>query len=97
MTPREETQLIYDRVLVDGLSVVDAINEAYEAGREARGPVPGTPEVFRIVNASGYLIPRAYGSKMKRLYPNPGDAKRALQWAPEGARVQAGRVEWEDL
>lgn len=97
MTPREELQLLVDSVLVDGRSVDDAVHQAYLVGLEAARSVLGAPSVFRIVNADGELIPRRSGSEVKRLYPRAGDAKRALQFAPNGAKVQEGRVEWEDV
>lgn len=97
MTPREELQLLVDNVLVDGRGVDDAVHQAYLVGLEAARSVLGEPSVYRIVTEDGELISRRFQSKMKRFYPNVGDAKRALQFAPKGAKVQAGRVEWEDV
>lgn len=98
MTPREELQLLVDSVLMGDCSVDDAVHQAYLVGLEAyRSQILGEPSVWRITDSKGELIPRKYGSEVKRLYPRPGDAKRALQFAPNGAKVQAGRVEWEDV
>lgn len=98
MTPREELEGLAHRYLVDGRSLDDVLGQAYLLGLETyRSQILGEPSVWRIVNAAGHLIPRRFQSKMKRFYPNQGDAKRALQFAPNGAKVQAGRVEWEDI
>lgn len=99
MTPREELQRLADSVRLDLRSVDDAIHQAYLVGLEAyRDQILGAPSVWRIVDSGGDLVSkRRYKSQLKRLYPNQGDAKRALQFAPDGATVQAGRVEWEDI
>lgn len=97
MTPREELQNLAREHRMGGRSLDDVIHLAYLLGLETyRDQILGEPSVWRVA-VNGELMPLRWSSKMKRFYTRASDAKRALQFAPDGAKVQAGRVEWSDI
>jgi hypothetical protein len=83
----------------DGRAVDDLLSKAVITVTFPDDPRPGpAPEVYRLATKDGELIQKpAYYSQVKRFYETPGNARRALQFAPTGAKVQAGRVEWTDI
>lgn len=97
MSPRDELErLAYKHRLGDS-DLDHVLGEAYLLGVETyRDQILGAPSVWRVAVGDD-VMPLSWNSKVKRFYTRVSDARRALQFAPEGAKVQAGRVEWEDV
>lgn len=79
---------------------LDAVlHEAYLLGIQAHWDAikAQAPEVYRLADKDGKLIPPRRWSSVKRFYETVTGARRARQFGPEGCKVQAGRVQWEDV
>lgn len=96
MIPRDELARLAYQCRVGDRDLDHVLGEAYLLGVEAHRDSIGAPSVWRVA-VDGELMPLRWSSKMKRFYTRAADARRALQFAPKGATVQAGRVEWEDV
>lgn len=98
MSYRDELEALA-RGLHEGEHPAEAIHAAYLLGIEAYREAlkAQEPDVFRLVTKDGELIPHRSWSTVKRFYETAAGARRARQFGPEGSKVQAGRVEWEDV
>src|SRR5688572_16394411 len=89
--PREELERLAHEYRLGDTDLDHVLGKAYLVGVEAyRDQILGAPSVWRVA-VNGELMPLQCFSKMKRFYTRVSDARRALQFAPEGAKVQAGR------
>jgi len=97
---REELERMAHEYRLGDRDLDAVLHEAYFLGIKAHGDViqSQAPEVYRLANEDGKLIARpGWSSSVKRFYETVTGARRARQFGPEGCKVQAGRVQWEDV
>lgn len=98
MSYRGEIERIAREIGSGSRRVDSGLNEAYLLGIKAHGDLiqSQAPTIFRLATEDGNTIPARRWSTVKRFYETVTGARRALQHAPDGTKVQAGRVVWED-
>lgn len=96
---REELERMAHEYRLGDRDLDAVLHEAYLLGIKAHGDViqSQAPEVYRLTDSDGTLIPARRWSSVKRFYETVTGARRARQFGPKGCKVQAGRVQWEDV